>query len=107
MQYTVIKSEGKWFLLEKGWLENKLPTLHEHSDYWAKLEGKVIEDGELELSTKLIDKRWRLTAFPKQESQEDLWREVIVYSAPTNSLLGSEINEAIDYLKQHFTITRK
>jgi hypothetical protein len=56
MQYKAIKSEEKWFLKEYKnyygirYVPIVLPTLHEHSDYWAKLEGKVIEDGELDVA---------------------------------------------------------
>jgi hypothetical protein len=136
MQYTVIKSEGKYFIMEhlddlpllgdfiewEGYSKsfaNKLPTLPEHSDYWAKLEGKVIDRNEFSILKYTLKDiyavpmdieilEWvKQNIVPKQESQEDLWDEVINQVAPTNSILDSYKRAVINFLQQQFTITRK
>jgi len=151
MQYGVIKSEGKWWVMEylgkppieekitdenkwfryisnyKDAVTSRLPTLPEHSDYWAKLEGKVIEEKEFEKKDFFVkgsyhntcsickkefsgtDKFWFLCqnhsayVIPKQESQEDLWENAFAEAAlEANNVIGFK-----SYLKKHFTITRK
>lgn len=159
MQYTVIKDDGKFWVMEypgrlpvNNWpggdkaifetklilamkhafrhyrqkykisFDNKLPTLSEHADHWAALEGKVIEESKFEIKNRNTDD---IIDFPgtgdmptygeenyvvpvnAKQSEDDLWEKALKEAERHTTIMQHWSPRTLKYLDDHFTIKRK